>query len=503
MLAEAFLQNESPYNIKDIMPTKKRRFSATKRRWIQSGGNASPKIVGQGTYGCGFAPALRCNTNSVQPANTFSKFMTSAAANDEEHITVRIKNINAAQKYSVYPTKKCAPKTNNIKSHANEFKRCGMLEQYIVSYPSLVQSWFNPSFENKLIANIDSYKILQSPQGGTSLSAYISSITFTKNPKEVIHLFIGLTNLFEGLLQFHQQHYYHMDIKTPNIVVKTIGTDAPPQIRFIDFGLSIDGNAPISYVAETYRKTYFAWPFELRYFEQLEYAVNKKDVSLLTKQLRDFYKNGIDYPINAHGIPESHYIDTVDGTPKFHGNMIKPLLQRLINAGKDSKFLFATADVYAMGILLGTVIYQLTQLFINNNIVYYDNNGVEKPIQSSTASDTVKRFVAQFAADALQLAADCTQVDPLSRPTAEELYTRYSFAVNNLIKETQYIITGIQQRSTAILQKKTLPPLPASAIAINIPPPPLPPSKKLKPARLPAHIIQQQKNIFKVTKKAK
>jgi hypothetical protein len=154
-----------------------------------------------------------------------------------------------------------------------------------------------------------------------------------------------------------------------------------------------------------------------------------------------------------------------------------------------------------MGILLGTVIYQLTQLFINNNIVYYDNNGVEKPIQSSTASDIVKRFAAQFAADVLKLAADCTQVDPLSRPTAEELYARYSVAVNNLIKETQYIITGIQQRSTATLQKKTLPPLPASAVAINIPPSNT--SKKLKPARLPAHIIQQQKNIFKVTKKAK
>ncbi len=481
------------------MPTKKRRFSATKRRRMQSGGDTSPKLVGQGAYGCGFSPALRCNTDSVQPANTFSKFMTSAAADDEEHITSRIKDINGSQKYSVYPTKKCTPKTNNIKSHANEFKRCGMLEQYIVMYPSLVQSWFNPKFENKLAANIDSYKILQSPQGGASLNTYISSISFTKDPKEVINLFIGLTNLFEGLVHFHKHQYYHMDIKTPNIVVKTTA-EQPPQIRFIDFGLSIDGNASISDVAETYRKTYFAWPFELRYFEQLPYAVNKKDVSLLTKQLRDFYKNGLDYPINAHGIPESHYRNTVDGTPTFHGSMIKPLLQRLIDTGKDSKFLFATADVYAMGILLGTIIYQLTQLFINNNTVYYDNNGVEKPIQSSTASDIVKRFAAQFAGDALQLSADCTQVDPLSRPTAEELYARYSVAVNNLIKETEYIITGIQQ-SAATLQKKTLPPLPASAVAINIPPSNT--AKKLKPARLPAHIIQQQKNIFKVTKKAK
>jgi len=66
----------------------------------QKGGK--PQLVGQGAYGCGFTPALRCNTNIEHSPDVFSKLMRKNLSTEEIKSVKRIHEIDPTFKYTVY-----------------------------------------------------------------------------------------------------------------------------------------------------------------------------------------------------------------------------------------------------------------------------------------------------------------------------------------------------------------------------------------------------------------
>jgi len=185
------------------MPGNGKRLRKTIRR---TGGG----VIGTGTYGCVFRPALRCKGNITRRNGKISKLMRSNQADDEFQQKTLFEPINARQNYFLYPEELCEPElpfeasnmVNDCKSNNND----------------------DVDNTNKLL--------LLSSDGGQPLSN-INFIT----PNNIYPFFESLTNIFEGLSLAHNAGIAHMDVKPANMVIKAVG----PKLltRLIDFGLSV------------------------------------------------------------------------------------------------------------------------------------------------------------------------------------------------------------------------------------------------------------------------
>ena len=288
-------------------------------------------LLGQGTYGCVFRPALACKGNTRNRPGQISKLMDGVDAIEELKQRDLFRTIDPAQKYFLYPFEICDPQlpfrnTNNVKG---------------CKVPMKVR------------------KILQSLDGGESIGA------IKIEPADYPAFFKSISNLFEGLEKAHAKDVIHNDIKPDNIVVAKTDKELF-NTRFIDFGISfkwddldkISKNKKTPFARNSkgygfFDQQYNYWSIEVSFANP--HPVNKRKV------IHDFYKDtikgnkDIPYRIFYKKTPNSSVEKAV--IDETYLTWLEDKLKHMTPAEKY-KFIFEKDDVYALGRTLSQVFYQ-------------------------------------------------------------------------------------------------------------------------------------------------
>lgn len=167
---------------------------------------SEPIIIGEGTFGTVFKPAIPCDM-PLDLTNKISKVM----------------------------------KTENAEVEYHEFDNIEGLEQYHIGKPVICEI-SQDNFNNFIVAqssnivekngnDAKTYRMLQYNYGGKDLSIFV--VDMKRLPPEIISVFWAETiKLWEGIREFVKRGLSHGDIKPQNIVFNY----DTHELKYIDFG---------------------------------------------------------------------------------------------------------------------------------------------------------------------------------------------------------------------------------------------------------------------------
>lgn len=315
------------------------------------------KLVGQGSYGCGFIPAIPCIGDKGRPQDTFTKLMEAEDAKVEMSMVQHLKFIDPEQKYCLYPKTICEPKAYALTAEDN-----------VMACKKVAAMRPRTNADLKFILSTGDFALLQTPIGGEELGKI-------KVPKERLNEFLAsLQNLFKGLYKFHQFGLYHFDIKWDNILVKEVNGKYIP--RFIDFGLSRTASELVKDAEYPMNRPYEIWPYEFRLYELYDEIMNGGSALLIPmlfsgqvnpiNDIEEMYlKNK--YTIAQDGpphMPSGVYFYKGEHTHdnKYYRRMFNTIIDN-INAGgiEVLKKYLEKVDVFSFGLCLASVFYMRTR----------------------------------------------------------------------------------------------------------------------------------------------
>jgi serine/threonine protein kinase len=346
---------------------------------------AGGKVIAQGTYGCGFAPALVCKGDKERPEATFTKLSLSEHANTEWLMRQHIARIDPHQQYSLYPTRLCKPDYSTLTGE-DDIYSCN---KSLISYVR--------NSDLKFLLDSGEYSLLQIPLGGKELGNIKASDTLGE-------FLISLRQLIAGLVIMHSNGLYHLDIKPNNIL-----TDYKNKIyrnRYIDFGLSrtydefiLDGQYPVN-------SNYFIWPYEMRFLENYKYMkLHGNDEQFLNTLYTKRGYNVIGDLIRMFHLTEKNILE--DGPPYFpsriyfnkgkffHGDdyfrrIFITMGKEIYNRGYDAvKEYLEKVDVYSLGMTFATV-------FLNQSGCVYKYDRVYKLDMTPETNEESIEIVNEF-----------------------------------------------------------------------------------------------------------
>lgn len=227
------------------------------------------QLIGKGSYGCVYSPALRCagEPNTIPQSSRVSKLMTKAEATKELNESVWVQGINGSSQFTVSATKQCNLNQENRLPgrHGRQINACNILTK----------------------ANLDSASLLYMDNGGNN----VKKTLFT--PEEILPFFRSFQNLFDGIVQFQKNDVVHMDIKKDNVVTRK-NDDGTFTTRFIDFGISIPlRDAYFTKIRSPDLTTthYFVWPPYSKFAGKYFYGDRAGGVSKLINDISDIIYN--------------------------------------------------------------------------------------------------------------------------------------------------------------------------------------------------------------------
>ena len=190
------------------------------------------KVIGSGTYGCVFNPALKCSDDTKRPDNYISKVMLRPNAIDEDReiksILDLVKHIpNHDDYYMVSGVKLCKPELPEISDFDDYDKKCHALLR------KNIKSW---DFGKELRKG--NIMMLQIPDGGASIDDLFSE-PLTEEDFSNINQAL-LTLLANGIVPLNDSNTLHMDVKGGNIVY----SKREKKAKLIDWGLAIHFDNP-------------------------------------------------------------------------------------------------------------------------------------------------------------------------------------------------------------------------------------------------------------------
>ena len=215
--------------------TRRQKKQSTTTRKLRGG-----KYTGKGTYGCGFAPALRCEGETVRQFGLFTKLMILAEATKEERKRAIIQPVDPDMKYILYPVKICKVNKTLLgrDNPENNVQSCTLGR-----YPE----------------DIDNARAVQYIDGGIDFEK------FEPKAYNVLPVFQSLQNLFLGLHKIHKAGVSHNDIKPANIVTKE-SEDGSFVTRFIDIGFIHEMKNGVKKADDLpFGANYYPWPYEMRF----------------------------------------------------------------------------------------------------------------------------------------------------------------------------------------------------------------------------------------------
>lgn len=259
----------------------------------QSGGDAEllgGKLIGEGSFGCVFHPALNCSGKNKQGENKqdekVSKIFfgknSNKEAREEIKINQMVKQIKGYQSWSHIWDKNCKPN-----KYEKVVKEDGTIDDCLYN---------NDIDEDEFNKNS---RMLQGSYGGDTLSAVFTklftkscfktpntfSTTFLKMVKQMKPLFVGLESMNRNKLS-------HNDIKSDNIMVDSEGC------KYIDFGLAAKHSDTSFFKRRTMSefigdRIYPCYPYEFLYLYATPDVLEdeKSDIEYdIFRDLHDRYK---------------------------------------------------------------------------------------------------------------------------------------------------------------------------------------------------------------------
>jgi serine/threonine protein kinase len=414
----------------------------TRKRSKQKGG----KLVGQGTYGCGFFPGFRCAADSKR-SGEFSKFLLTNNAINEFQVTQHVRKIDPDMKYSIYPSKICNMNPDDFEIINEE----GLFNCDLLPKDKTIEE------KKKLYDTISTkgvFKLLQAPHGGDALYKITRDIVFSEtNKKEkIIKSIKAMGSLLEGLQLYQSKNYVHLDIKSDNAVCDN-------SCKYIDFGLSENVNNILKPNTKLYNDMY-SWtqrkiiynyrPFDIIFifddiWRQLLSGTSDEILEQNVKTYFDILSKKSEIPLEVYNA-----IYTFEGnqrTIKLINSyaLIRGIIDRFIqeNKGKSSsksrsasiaglskslkKFILLQSDVYSLGLMLVAQIRDLFQVQM-----YYGNlyNVGATATQGKPLTNTIIDH--HIVIDLFELCKKMMHLDPFQRYTAKQAATKYKSIVKKI-----------------------------------------------------------------------
>ena len=288
------------------------------------------RYVGEGSYGCGFAPALRCRGETVRKFGLFTKLMSTGEAQKEKAIGDLLRPIDPKQSFILFPVEVCDVNETVLgpTNPENNIKSC----------------------KKSFASNLRKAAAVQYIDGGVDLHK------IKLDAEDIFPFLKGMTNLLRGLFKMHYHRISHNDIKPENVVALK-GEDGSFQIRLIDINFVQKMNMPIE-SDKPFDANYFVWPFEMRFTVD-------QGVFGLTSEIRDWHKT----VTKMNYVPPEVYFDDTTKNYILDSTLAKSILSKVQNAAEslvkaDEKdrnikveqkvieIILKKVDVYSIGRLL-------------------------------------------------------------------------------------------------------------------------------------------------------
>lgn len=306
---------------------------------------STPKVIGEGSYGCVHAPRLKCkNQDDKYPyENKISKLLTKDDGKTELGEYKKIESADKNKEFYLGKPSSCAIdeiSTRNV----NAIKKC--------------------SKGNEIIESLSDYGLLIMDNGGMNVKDYSDKIrelsNSPKNTKKCELFLLESLRLFHGLLVFQKNDLIHFDLKPQNIVYD----EEKNRLNFIDFGLmtkkskiinNLLNNKPVSscifhwsypWETELLCYTVFRNTKDTRVYEIKKNVVDKKEKH---KHIYHFFDHCVDKSLPT----SSEFTKCITNFYEEHNRFVmqtdftkRDVYIKFINACLD------TVDIYGLGIAL-------------------------------------------------------------------------------------------------------------------------------------------------------
>lgn len=347
-------------------------------------------LLGQGTYGCVFGPALACTANDMlQQFPTKTKTVSKVFSldddrniQDEVRVAQLMKKIDPNSEFTVKYYGTCdvdfgkVPETIAKKCDAVNLRR---YKTSNVKVPQII-------FEN----------------GGVDLD-YLCDIYATNSRIWFDDVIMSVIPIMKGIATMSEKHLAHFDIKPPNMLynLKT------SRMYLVDFGLArkITG-LHLKNIAFMLAASYLYYPLEFRIMSRILNGISLEGVHT---QFMNDTKNNSRYAERYASIADkvsSPFLQTLKFLERDMRAMVTRAQQDPVAFEKAFKktYLYKT-DVYSFGISMMEIIYQLS----------HNTKGIAFRVKNQA-------FVHQFQ----EILRDMIAVDPEKRLSAQDAYNRAS-----------------------------------------------------------------------------
>lgn len=236
---------------------------------------ADPKVIGEGTYGCVFRPAVQCKNKSIGP-NHISKLMKRKNALDELNEFQLLNKLDPQSVYHLGEQFVCEPNLDSEKVKQTIMNRCE-----------------NIDIED-LEENPNQYSLLIGKYGGPDLKnfckQYARSYFSRGNKAKKKRLFLEqMLHLMKGLRFFKQNNLVHYDLKPQNILFHL----KDGKMKFIDFGL-MGRKTDIMYKSENNKNFlgtfHWSYPLETGFMNKYNFQIIPKTAQIQKESINEIWQ---------------------------------------------------------------------------------------------------------------------------------------------------------------------------------------------------------------------
>jgi serine/threonine protein kinase len=299
------------------------------------------KFKGEGTYGCGFFPSLKCIGQPRTDKAYLSKMITNKGEAEKEFaISTPIAQIDPTRNYFITAESMCNHDQSNIRPN-NETHKC---KKFPLEGPTY---------------------LIMYEDGGENLSKL-------KVPANLYsEFFVGLMGLIVGLVKLHSSGMVHLDIKPDNIVGKFYTDLEKYKIRYIDFGLSrqlsklIANDDHIKMIRDFNLKT----PYPYYPFDTIMTSLERQRIpSIRQEEISHWYKTEENRKYNTI-LPQDSYWKA-GGLPKYTGIVLSAEYMKTVKWYTNLSDHLKSIDMYGLAVSLCEIYKRVT-----GHIRAYDEYG--------------------------------------------------------------------------------------------------------------------------------